>query len=183
MALVLVVETGAGLANANSYETLAGAETFFEAYAFNADWTGADALKTQAVVQASRVLDTQFDWRGRRTNPSVQAMQWPRVHVSERDRNIPGTEVPRAIKEATALIAMAILASDSFMTRDPGQGGADQIAGINLGNGALQVDYQPQSTAGASSNRYKTIVSAEVLSLVDHLGDFRHGSGMVKVYR
>lgn len=183
MALTIEVEDGSGKANANSFLSLADAETFFEGYTFKADWTGTDESKTAALVQATGILDSQFEWKGRRTHPDSQALQWPRTNVWEGDRYVRFNEIPKAIRNATALLAMAVLGNDSFMTRDPGQGGADQIAGINLGNGALQVEFQPQSTEGATSNRYKTIVNAEVLALLSPYGRFRQGGGMVRVKR
>lgn len=183
MAIAIEVEDGTGKANANSFLSLADAEAFFEAYAFKADWTGTEETKTAALVQATGILESQFDWKGRRSQPDNQALQWPRTNVWEGDRYVRFNEIPKAIKNATALLAMAVLGNDSFMTRDPGQGGADQIAGINLGNGALQVDFQTQSTEGATSNRYKTLVSAEVLALLSPYGTFRQGGGMVRVAR
>lgn len=184
MAVTVIVEDGTGVTGANSYISRAHADAFFEIYAFNAEWIAATTtVKDAALVQAAMILDRQFVWNGKRSAPSTQEMQWPRMQVSEPDRQVPSNDIPKAIREANSLIALAILQSDAFMTRDPGAGGADQIAGINLGSGALQVDFQPQSNEGASSLRHKTLVSAEVQALLEPYGAFRLGATVVRIHR
>lgn len=184
MALVITVETGAGVTGANSYISRADALTFFEAYPFGADFiAAADPLKDRALAYAARVLDTQFAWNGKRTRPTTQVMQWPREGVREPDRTVPNNEVPRAIREAQCLIALSAIQNDAFFVRDPGAGGADQLSGISLGQGAVELNYQGQSESGATSNRYKTIVTPEVFALLEPYGRFRQGGTVQRVYR
>ena len=186
MALILTKETGTGSATSNSYVTLAEAETFMEGRSHTVTWdaaTSTDELKNEALANAASILDQQFVWRGDRTLPSTQAMHWPRTQVTEPDRQVDNNEIPRAIRDAQVILAQGILASEAFFTRDPAAGGADQIAGINLGQGALKIDYQPQSAEGAASNRYKTVVDGEIIALLAPYGRFRQGGSMKRVRR
>jgi hypothetical protein len=184
MAVTVVVETGTVVSGANSYISLANAELFFERYAYKAEWTAATtAAKNAALVQAANILDRQFVWEGSRVAPDSQPMQWPRENVREPDRLLPSNIVPIEVREANCLVALSILANDAFMVRDPGAGGADQIAGINLGSGALQIDYQPQSSEGSSSLRHKSVVNAEVQALLEPFGTFRMGATVIKLNR
>ncbi len=184
MAVTLTKEDGTQVTGANTYLTLAEAETFFESYFFKTVWDDAsDSDKNIALVNAARILDDQFTWNGQRSNPDTQAMQWPRAKVTEGDRNVATNEIPEEIQRAQAILAQEILWATAFTTRDPGADGADQLAGINLGKGALQIDYQSQTTAGANSLKYKTVVTAEIMQMISRFGRFKHGSSMVKVHR
>jgi hypothetical protein len=184
MPLTLTKEDGTNVTGANTFVTLAEAETFFEGEFDKADWVAAtDANKEIALVTAARILDQQFMWRGKRTTPGTQPMQWPRTGVQEADRHVENNEIPTPLKEAQALIALSILTNTAFETRDPGAGGADQISAIDLGQGALKIAYQGQSAAGATSMKYKTVVKARVQTMLEPYGSFAHGGSMVKLYR
>lgn len=118
--MALVLDDTAGGASANTYITLADAETYFEGRANKASWTAAsDADKNIALVHSTRLLDAMFMWA---MNPTTdtQALQWPRNGIldTNRLRVIPDTEIPDEVKWATCEWAMGLIAGD--LTADSG---------------------------------------------------------------
>jgi hypothetical protein len=79
-----VIVATVGSATANSYVTLADANTALEARLNDSTWTGAtDDTKNRALVEAAAELQTQT-WKGSRTD-STQALAWPREDVENPD--------------------------------------------------------------------------------------------------
>ena len=78
----LTVETGAIVAGAESYVTVAEATTY-HGNRGNALWAGTDAVKEAALRKAAAYLDGRYRnrWKGRRVQPVVQPMEWPRGGV------------------------------------------------------------------------------------------------------
>ena len=82
MALVLVKEDGTGKPDANSYADVAGGDSYHDGHLYASAWTGATAdKKAAALVMATRLIDSQFQFSGSRTSES-QALQWPRGGMS-----------------------------------------------------------------------------------------------------
>lgn len=127
----LTVETGAGLADAESYISVADAATYLAAV--NATtWASASSTQKEAALRrATQYLDTQYQWRG---DPLTltQALEWPRVLVVDgRTYEWP----VRQIREACAELAVRALAGDLYA--DAGQTiKAEQI-------GPIRTEYQP----------------------------------------
>ncbi|MGZ4965288.1 MAG: DnaT-like ssDNA-binding protein [Limisphaerales bacterium] len=85
MALVVVKEDGTGLANANSYAVAADGDDYHAAHLYASAWTGATAgNKDIALVMATRLIDAQCEFLGFHKS-NVQALQWPRVQVPDRE--------------------------------------------------------------------------------------------------
>ena len=85
MSLTLIKETGAGLVDANSYADVADGNAYHDGHLYASAWTAAtDAQKAVALVMASRLIDTEFQFNGTRTN-AVQSLQWPRARCPEPD--------------------------------------------------------------------------------------------------
>ena len=88
MALTLVKEDGTGLATANSYASVADGDAYFEGHLYASAWTAATSgTKAAALVMATRLVDTQFQFNGYRANED-QALQWPRERCPDPDRNL-----------------------------------------------------------------------------------------------
>jgi hypothetical protein len=82
MALAIVATVGS--ASANSYVTLAAAETALEARLNASLWTAAtDDTKNRALVEAQKELQT-LPWKGSRTD-DTQVLAWPRAYVENID--------------------------------------------------------------------------------------------------
>jgi hypothetical protein len=107
MALTIVATAKA--TNANSYVTLAEAESFLEGRLAVTDWDAdTDDNKNRALRMSTDVLDG-YDWTGRRSTQN-QRLQWPRYGVSDKDGWLyDGDTVPRPVKEATYELANALI--------------------------------------------------------------------------
>lgn len=109
-----VVATPAA-SNANSYLTVAEADTIADERLDMATWTAASADdKARAVIAATRTLDP-LPWDGYRDN-GTQALSWPRAYALNPDRAYDATNtdaffldtvVPDRLKRGTALLAFA----------------------------------------------------------------------------
>lgn len=98
--MALVVETGEGLEDADSYVSLAEADAYFGWFAGDA-WTGTDAEKEGALRLASRDIDLVFGSEFAGTpSTSTQAMSFPRTGQ---------TTISRTLKRATLELALLIL--------------------------------------------------------------------------
>jgi hypothetical protein len=78
--MALVLETGAGLANANAYVTVATVETYFSLRGLT-EWADLDATeKESAIIRATFALDAKYDnsWSGIKGS-ATQALAWPRI--------------------------------------------------------------------------------------------------------
>lgn len=112
MALVLIATPGAS--TANTYATLAEAETYFESRLHTTTWDAAtDATKNEALAMAARLLDTSWEWICLPSN-KTQALQWPRNGVLDalKLNNIPSDEIPHLLKEAQSELAAQLIPED-----------------------------------------------------------------------
>lgn len=173
----IIKEDGEGIAGANSYLELADAKEYHEISLDSETWDAADDPKlTKAILMAARILETQFNWIGRKAKED-QAMAWPRI--------IDGKSVlPFDIAAAQAEIAKDLLETSSFQVRPAGSNGADQVEEISLGKGALKIGFQSANQSTPESNDEKTVVSPYVIKMVFEWGKFKHSSGgMRKAFR
>jgi hypothetical protein len=114
MALLLIKETGVGLANANAYADAADGDAYHDGHLYATAWTAATlANKEKALVMATRLIDGQFQFAGWKAN-ELQGLQWPRVSVRDPDGedDLPPDVVPKAVIEATCELARALLIAD-----------------------------------------------------------------------
>lgn len=82
--MAVAIEATVGHASANSYVTLAAANTALEGRLNASAWTSAtDDTKNRALVEAAAELQFQ-PWKGSRTD-ATQALDWPREAVPNPD--------------------------------------------------------------------------------------------------
>jgi hypothetical protein len=115
----LVVETGSGLTDANSYCTVEFADSYHLHFGEPAAWDNATtAQKELALRVATQALDSRYwqSWRGTR-NSIDQALDWPRYDVEDSDGYyLSTTTVPRAVQTATAYMALRQLEGDTLVS-------------------------------------------------------------------
>jgi len=135
--MALTTETGAGLANAESYLSVADFKAYRLAHHAVTEPTTDEAIE-QALRRATRYIDGKYRDRftGWRTTAITQALEWPRdgvviigvsagwgVHYSAY-YGYPGgvilgnTVIPQQLKDATAEAALRELASPGSLTPD-----------------------------------------------------------------
>ena len=135
MALTLIKEDGTGKVDANSYAAAADCDAYHDGHLYATAWTAAtQARREAALVMATRLIDSQFQFNGSRTNAS-QALQWPRAECPDPDKGlvtlsallpilsnfVPYDSVPAAVVQATCEMARELLIVDRTAA-PPGEG-------------------------------------------------------------
>jgi hypothetical protein len=119
--MTLIVETGAGLANAESYISVADA-TAYHANRGNAAWAAlaSDTIREQLLRKATEYMVGQYrdNWKGQRTG-AVQALDWPRYNVPLPDVGygryvayVQTNVVPVEVANACAVLALQASSGD-----------------------------------------------------------------------
>lgn len=111
--MALIVEDGTGMATAESFISVAGADTR-QANLGNTNWaTITTAEKEQALRRATQYMEQAYRerWAGLRVN-STQALSWPRVGVVVDGYSVLSTSVPAAIANACSDLAFKAAAGD-----------------------------------------------------------------------
>ena len=156
MALTLVVEDGSGLSTANSYATEAQGDSYHDGHLYATSWTGAtSANKEAALVMATRLLDENIDWTGRKFDED-QALDWPRSGTSDRDGYaIDHDEIPASLANATAELARWLI--DSDRTAEAGTEGFRRLKADTL-----EMEIDKTDRAG--------VLPRVVVRMIRHLG-------------
>ncbi|HNY80769.1 MAG TPA: hypothetical protein PKO46_21015 [Sedimentisphaerales bacterium] len=121
-----VVEDGTGLSTANSYLSVADADTYHASVTQSSDWTAAtQAAKENGLIVATQYLDIRFQgrWRGYR-NTRSQALAWPRYSVEDDDGYVlDATALPQKLKDACAEMALRVVLGDHLLgaVTEPGE--------------------------------------------------------------
>lgn len=102
----LVVEDGTGLSTAESYVSVAWADTYLRKRARAATWDTYDtATKAAYLIAATEYLDAHCNWRGNILT-TTQLLGWPRSGAYDKwSRAVADDEVPTLVKTATVEIA------------------------------------------------------------------------------
>jgi hypothetical protein len=135
-------------AAANSYVTLAAANTYFETVPDSSTWTNkTDDQKNRALISATRWIDALSFYGDRCTE--TQALKWPRDEYTVDGIDLACTLIPEPIKTATYELARALANDTGAITDSTGTTGIyDEV---KLGD--LQVKYNKTSqTSGVINN-------------------------------
>ena len=113
-----VVEDGSGKTDANSYVSVADADTYHSNVTQSSDWSAASGSdKENALIVATEYLDAEYQgrWRGLRGS-STQALAWPRASVEDDDGFLLSPiEVPQKLKDACAWLALRVVLGDELL--------------------------------------------------------------------
>lgn len=143
----MTLTTTAGAADADSYVSVADADTYHTARG-TAAWTGEDAAKEAALRRATAWLDGTYRSRlpGERRYDRTQALEWPRLSVYDSDGNpVDSDTIPREIVHATCEAAARELASAGSLSPDVTT--ADAVKRERVG--PMEVEYAGIPTATA----------------------------------
>lgn len=162
--MALIIETGAVVPGANSYVSVAEADSYLAYSAQRVAWAAlATPDKEAALVQAARALNTAVIWKGTPVE-LTQALAWPRNGVYVGSELLPSDTIPGQVK--TSQMELAALMMQGDRTADPDSAG---IASMSLGKGALAVTFD-KSTA-------PTILGPVIPSLLRDLSEGTIGGG------
>jgi hypothetical protein len=184
MALTLIKEDGTARTDANSYATAADGDAYHDGHLYASAWTGATTAKKEAaLVMATRLIDSQFQFNGYRTGAN-QALQWPRERCPDPDACmvtvsvlvpllgnwVDSDAVPQAVLRATCELARELLIVDRTAAPD-GEG----IAQFAIAGG-MSVTFDKADR--------RPVVTPLVVSMLAKFGCLAGaGSGAVKLMR
>ena len=133
--------------SANSYVTLAAANTYFETVPDSATWSDkTDDQKNRALISATRWIDALSFYGDRCT--TTQALKWPREDFEVDGIELVCTVIPTEIKVATYELARALANDTDAITGSTGITGLyDQVE-----LGELKVKYKSSSTTPGMVN-------------------------------
>lgn len=115
-----------------------------------------ESNKNASLIQASFLLDSNFDWLGSITD-QAQELRWPRTGVVDRDnRQIPSNMVPQSIKYATALMALHLTKAGGISTV------TTNLKSLKVGPISLSMDSDESITS--------QVVPKMIVSLINSLG-------------
>lgn len=119
--MALTVETGAVVAGADSYISLADANTYFTNHGSPSEWADAtDAEKEAALRYAVQWIDSAFSWKGE-VKDDDQVLDWPRAGVYDDERRlVASTSIPQRVKDAQCEAALEHLKSSLIAGLDRG---------------------------------------------------------------
>jgi hypothetical protein len=134
------IDATLGGTSANSYVTLAAANTYFETVPDSSTWTNkTDDQKNRSLISATRWIDALSFYGDRCTE--TQALKWPRDNYKVDGIELACTLIPDGIKVATYELARAFANDTEAITGTSGTSGIyDQV---ELGD--LKVKYNKTS--------------------------------------
>ena len=153
-----------GASDANSYATLAEANTYHDERLHNAAWTSAsDATKISALIWATRVIEDNFLWYSTQKTED-QALHWPAYSgYYKSGYPIPDTVVPQMVKESQSELAFLLIEEDLTVADDPITPG---VASAKIGSLSFKSDKTDR----------KSMLPDSVLVPIQILGEFK-GAG------
>lgn len=137
--MALTVEDGSGLADAESYVSVADCSTYCTARGLTFS-SGTTENKEAALRRATAYIDGAYGpmFLGRRRNGRDQALQWPRIEAYDdsAEEYIDQDAVPVEIVHATCEAAVRELATPGSLNPDLKRGGA--IKSVKAGSVAVE---------------------------------------------
>lgn len=159
--MAITIIATAGSSDANSYITLADAETYFESRYGSDAWDNAtDDNKKALLVNATRLLDQSFSWTGEKAT-TTQSLRFPRNYVYNCDGELLDSDtIPTAIENATCEMVL-------FIAGNSGQSTNNEYKKAKVGS--LEVEYRDNITP-------EELVSSDVSRAVGCLGTVSAGN-------
>lgn len=145
--MAAIIDATLSGASANSYVTLAAANTYFETVPDSTTWANkTDDQKNRALISATRWLDALTFYGTRCT--TTQALKWPRNEYTVDGIDLTCTLIPDQIKTATYELARALANDTEAIIGTTGTTGIyDEVT-----LGELRVKYNKTSQAGGLIN-------------------------------
>jgi hypothetical protein len=194
-ATALVIEDGSGMSNANTYVSLADANTYFSMRLYADNWLNASVdSQVKALVTSAFTLDKGFIWRGNKYI-RLSNLMWPRTWVVDPDNTqaffpqitrpnyLPANQIPMRVIRAQMELALRCLGQFATTQLTGNSPFSDQpLTKLSLGQGALEIDMEPTPQPAAGSIG---LIDDEIASILAGMGTRRHGNrgGVLKLRR
>lgn len=169
MAITVIVETGAGISEANSYRSTADIDAWVLTNPHDTTWAGlAQVAKDGYAVMSCRVMEEQTDWDGWQTS-STQARDLPRSGMIDKNGNsIDNDEIPTEIQNAQSELARLLAISDR--TAD------------NVMKGFKQIEVGPINLVADKADR-PVVMADAVWNMISAFGSKSISKGISQVIR
>jgi hypothetical protein len=115
--VALIVEDGSGKSDAQSYVSVADADSYHTNHSASTDWTNATtAEKEKALRLATQWLDASYHgrWKGVRFSAG-QALDWPRDSVELDGYVLSASDLPQQLLDATCEMALKEVQGDVLL--------------------------------------------------------------------
>ena len=151
--MALIVEDGTGVANADSYISLADART--RAVILGVSLNATDGTAEQQLQQATLYIDREYrdNFQGTKMSRD-QALQWPRTPVLIDDYMLDSDSIPQELVDAQIYAAAQLEAGNSFYSNNDGKSvkmeevtGAVKVEYFNTGKTGTQVRFSDVQNA------------------------------------
>jgi len=167
--MAITLNATAGSASANSYCTVAEADTYHKENRYHSYDTWQEYSsdeKKRGLIWATRLLDERMIWSGLLVS-STQALRWPRAGVYDRDGNgFSSSVIPQFLKNAVSEFAYFLMASERL--------GDDDTAGfkeLKVGTLEMVVDKLDRTP----------VIPESVMSMINYYGSKSKGLRRVLV--
>lgn len=161
------VEDGTGLSTANSYTSVADADSYFADHGVPTDWAAASSgAKQVALVKATQYLDAKYKlrWKGCK-KLSTQKLDWPRYGAYDSNEYwIDSESVPSQVKDAACQLANSALTAELFTTET--SPGAISYERSKVGPVEQEIHY-----TGGKTQQVKYTLAVELLKEVIESSD------------
>lgn len=142
--MALTVEDGSGKSDADSYLSVAGADTYHTNHSGSSNWSGADtATKEKALRLATQYLDmVYFDrWQGARVSQD-QRLDWPRAFVVIDGFGLASDELPQQLLDACAELGLLEITETAGLIPDLTDPGIIGRELVKIGPITSDITYQ-----------------------------------------
>lgn len=171
--MAFVVEDGTGKSDANSYLSVADADSYHADHSASASWTAATTeQKEKALRLATQYLDARYDgrWRGYQ-NTSTQALAWPRTSAVDNEGYVYDNDaVPQRLEDATAELALRVITGDTLY--------ADQTKAARVASSSVTVGPISKSVSyvgGLDPAKKYPLIEALMTPLIAGVGSLERG--------
>lgn len=169
MALIITVEDGSIVTDANSYLSIDDMESYWDNWGYDYS-TLTDAQINLLLYSSAETLDTMYyeDWPGERADDE-QTMEWPRSFAYYKDGEvIDSDEIPIEVKRAQAKICYLINAGYDLQ---PILGTEGTLKGKREKVDVIEAEYSYDTNSSAYTNHY-TSLSLLLVRLIGHTGRY-----------
>ncbi len=160
--MALTLDATIGGVAANSYSTQLEADDYHDGRLFVTGWTGAaTGDKDAALVWATRLLDTHFDWQGGKYT-LTQSLRWPRFGALDRDGElIDSVELPPSLVDAVAELARLLIIGDRTI-----ETGTEGLSKLKVD--VIELTFDKFDRLGT--------IPDEVYQMISHLGRLKNST-------
>lgn len=145
--MAIIVEDGTGLANAVSYVSVTDADSYFTVRGVTEWGTLATPAKEAALIRATDYIEMRWgdQFRGTKTNPTVQALSFPRLLWTGLPVPLVRACLEYALRAATDTLIPANGYSEDQVTKKVEKVGPiqEETTFLNRGRNSTMLSFQP----------------------------------------